>query len=436
MTTASQNFSRQGASGADLSPSEREENAMQAFAQNFGAYAALNLEACIHCGMCADACHFYIATEDPKYTPILKAEPFKQAYRRESGAFAPFFKLLGLKKKVTADQLEEWQELLFDSCSQCGRCSLICPMGIEVAEMIEIGRRGMAAAGLAPKPLMDRARHQAETGQPEESDRPYAEVLQDIAREHDLNVALDKDKADILVCLPRTDLEQNPESVAAMIKIFNKLGAAYTFRSDALIAENYGYYAGSRGLQKRITKRITDAARKLGAKLVIVPECGHAYTALRWQAAEILGEELPFRVRHVTEFLAEQLEAGKLKLSKVNGDTFAFHDPCQLVRKGGVMDAPRQLMDAMGVNLREMHNKKGFSFCCGGGGGVNDLDSARELRSRAQQLKLREIDDTGAKRFLTSCSDCRVSFNEAGEHYDWNKKTESLIELVATQIKE
>ena len=100
------------------------------------------------------------------------------------------------------------------------------------------------------------------------------------------------------------------------------------------------------------------------------------------------------------------------------------------------MDAPRQLMDAMGVNLLEMHNKKGFSFCCGGGGGVNDLDSARELRSRAQQLKLREIDDTGAKRFLTSCSDCRVSFNEAGEHYDWNKKTESLIELVATQIKE
>ena len=436
MNTATQTYSGKASAEDRLSPSEREERAMAEFAHHFGAYTATNLESCIHCGMCADACHYYIATEDPKYTPILKAEPFKQAYRRESGAFAPFFKLLGLKKKVTADQLEEWQELLFDSCSQCGRCSLICPMGIEVAEMIEIGRRGMAAAGLAPKPLMDRARHQAETGQPEESDRPYAEVLQDIAREHDLDVALDKGKADILVCLPRTDLEQNPESVAAMIKIFNKLGAAYTFRSDALIAENYGYYAGSRGLQKRITKRITDAARKLGAKLVIVPECGHAYTALRWQAAEILGEELPFRVRHVTEFLAEQLEAGKLKLSKVNGDTFAFHDPCQLVRKGGVMDAPRQLMDAMGVNLREMHNKKGFSFCCGGGGGVNDLDSARELRSRAQQLKLREIDDTGAKRFLTSCSDCRVSFNEAGEHYDWNKKTESLIELVATQIKE
>ncbi|MGK7296122.1 MAG: (Fe-S)-binding protein [Candidatus Wenzhouxiangella sp. M2_3B_020] len=435
MSTATQTYSG-GATEERLSPSEREERAMAEFAHHFGAYTASNLESCIHCGMCADACHFYIATEDPKYTPILKAEPFKQAYRRESGAFAPFFKLFGLKKKVTADQLEEWQELLFDSCSQCGRCSLICPMGIEVAEMIEIGRRGMAAAGLAPRPLMERARRQAETGQPEESDRPYPEILKEIGTEHGLEVALDRDKADVLVCLPRTDLEQHPESVAAIVKILDRLGADYTFRSDALIAENYGYYAGSRGLQRRITRRITDAAKNLGASLVIVPECGHAYTALRWQAAEILDEELPFRVRHITEYLAEQLESGKLKLSKVNGETFAFHDPCQLVRKGGVTEAPRQLMEAMGVDLKEMHNKKGFSFCCGGGGGVNDLDSAKKLRNRAQELKLREIDDTGAKRFLTSCSDCRVSFDEAGDRFEWNKKTESLVELVATQIKE
>ncbi len=436
MTTATEPLRRTSPSDAKLSPSEREERAMQSFAQHFGAYAALNLESCIHCGICADACHFYIATEDPKYTPILKAEPFKQAFKRESGAFAPFFKLLGLKKKVTADQLEQWQELLYDSCNMCGRCSLICPMGIEVAEMIEVGRRGMAEAGLAPKPLADRARHQAETGQPEESERPYPEVLSEIGRDHGLDVALDKDRADIMVCVPRTDLERNPDAVAAMIKIMNRLGVNYTFRSDALIAENYGYYAGSSGLQKRITKRITDTAKKIGAKTVIVPECGHAYTALRWQAADIIGESLPFKVRHITEFLADMLASGKLKLNRVNGQSYTFHDPCQLVRKGGVTDAPRALMDALGVDLREMKNKKGFSFCCGGGGGVNDLESARKLRYRAQENKLREIDATGADRFMTSCSDCRVAFDDAGEHFNWDKKTESLIELVAANIKE
>lgn len=433
MTTTTQTFI---GNEARLAPSEREERAMSAFAQQFGALAALNLESCIHCGMCAEACHFYIATGDPKYTPILKAEPFKQAYRRESGAFAPFFKLFNLKKKVTADQLEQWQELLFDSCTQCGRCSLICPMGIEVAELIEAGRRGLAEAGLAPRELMERARRQAETGTPEEPQRPYVEVLAEIGREHGIEIPIDKPKADILVLAPRSDLERNPAAVGAMVKVLTALKVNYSFKSDALVAENYGYYAASRGLQRKITKRVVDAAKALGASLVLVPECGHAYTALRWQAAEIIGEPLPFRVRHVTEFLAEKLAEGKLKLGKVNGSSYTFHDPCQLVRKGGVTEAPRALMAAMGVNLKEMENKKGFSFCCGGGGGVNDLERARPLRYRAQEIKLREVDKTGAEHFLTSCSDCRVAFNDAADHFSWDKRPESLVELVAANIKE
>ena len=79
---------------------------MRGFAREIGALSAFRLESCIHCGMCADACHFYIATEDPKYTPIWKVEPFKQAYKREASAFAPIYRLLGLKRKVTADELE------------------------------------------------------------------------------------------------------------------------------------------------------------------------------------------------------------------------------------------------------------------------------------------------------------------------------------------
>jgi Fe-S oxidoreductase len=436
MSTATQSFARQGAAGDKASDSERVQKAMQSFAHDFGAQVALNIESCIHCGMCAEACHFYIATEDAKYTPILKVEPFKKAFRRESGAFAPFFKLFNLKSKVTADELEEWQELMFDSCNQCGRCSLICPMGIEIAELIEIGRRGMFEAGLAPRELADRARYQAEHGQPEESEKPYPKLLAEIAAKHEVEIALDKARADVFVCAPRNDMLTNPSAVAAMAKVLNKLKVNYTFSSDAIVAENYGYYAGSRGLQKKISMRIIDAAKKVGAKTVLVPECGHAYSALRWQAADLIGEELPFKVRHVTEFLAEQLADGKLKLNKVDGTATAFHDPCQIVRKGGVMDAPRELMKAMGVNLKEMANHQGYSFCCGGGGGVNDLERARPLRYKAQELKLNEIDATGAKRFLTSCSDCRVAFDDAREHFNWDKQPESLVELVANNIKE
>ena len=100
--------------------------AMSGFVQEIGALSAFRLESCIHCGICADACHFYIATEDPQYTPIWKVEPFKQAYKREASAFAPLVRLLGLKREVKTEQLVQWQHLLFDSCNLCGRCSLIC----------------------------------------------------------------------------------------------------------------------------------------------------------------------------------------------------------------------------------------------------------------------------------------------------------------------
>ena len=87
---------------------------MNAFVKDFGMLAAVYLETCVHCGMCADACHFYEVTKEAKYTPILKVEPFKQAYKREYGPFAPVYRLLNLTPKVTIGELERWQELLYE----------------------------------------------------------------------------------------------------------------------------------------------------------------------------------------------------------------------------------------------------------------------------------------------------------------------------------
>lgn len=411
------------------------DGAMRSFAESFGAINAFRIESCIHCGMCADACHFYIATEDTKYIPILKVEPLKQAYKREAGPFAPFFRWLGLKRPVTEEELLDWQHLIYESCNLCGRCSLICPMGIDVAALIEEGRRAMADAGLAPKELKERAEEQCRTGRPEAGE-PYAIRLKEIASEFGVNMPMDLDEADVFLCVPRTDIEHYPNAIAALVKVMNYLGVTSTFRSNALVAENYGYYSGSRDAQRQISKRIIDEAIACKAKTLIVPECGHAYTVLRWQAADLYGAELPFRVLHITEFLAEQLAAGKLKLRKTEGTTVAFHDPCQLVRKGGVLDAPRTLMNALGLELKEMKNHKGFSFCCAGGGGVYDLEEAQQLRYQAQQLKLREIDATGAETFLTSCSDCRRSFADAKRHFEWDKSPQSLLETVANNLVE
>lgn len=422
-------------SGSERHETVNLDGAMRSFAESFGAINALRVESCIHCGMCADACHFYLATEDPKYTPILKVEPLKQAYRREAGPMAPIFRWLRLKKPVTADQLDEWQELLYDSCNLCGRCSLICPMGIDVAALIEEGRRAMSDAGLAPDELKERSEHQRRTGRPEPGD-DYVDRVKAIGSEAGVEIPMDREQADVMVCVPRTDIEHYPDAVVSLARVFHHVGEDFTFRASGLVAENYGYYAGSRDDQRAISKRLIDEAVACGAHTLIVPECGHAYTALRWQAAELNGEPLPFKVRHITEYLAEQLDAGRLRVNKAGQGSVAFHDPCQLVRKGGVTDAPRHLMDALGLDLKEMENKKGFSFCCGGGGGVYDLERARALRYRAQAMKLREVDETGAETFVTSCSDCRLSFADAQQHFNWDKSPHSLLELVAENLAE
>jgi Fe-S oxidoreductase len=411
------------------------QGAMRGFARETGALSAFRLESCIHCGICAEACHFYIATDDPQYTPIWKVEPFKQAYKRETSPFAPLFRLFGFKREVTADQLAHWQHLLFDSCNMCGRCSLICPMGIDVSALIEQSRHAMFDAGLAPKELYDKAAHQQVTGQPEASAEPYREHLLAIGREFGVPIPLDKAEAEVMLCVPRTDIEHYPGTVAALARVMSHLGASCTFRSDGLVAENYGYYAGGKEWQRRISMRLIEQAIACKAGILLIPECGHAYTALRWEAAELYGKPLPFKVLSVTEYLAEELAAGHLRLKAAPAGKTTFHDPCQQVRKGGVTEAPRQLMKALGIDLHELENHGGFAFCCGGGGGVLDIEQAAPLRYRTMEIKLREIDATGAETFVTTCSDCRRTFDDAQAHFAWDKKPGSLLELVAANLE-
>lgn len=409
---------------------------MRGFAREFGALSALRLDACVHCGMCADACHFYIATEDPQYTPVLKIEPFKQAFKREAGAFAPIFRWFSLKQKVTAEELERWQHLLYDSCNLCGRCSLMCPMGIDIAKLIEQARRGMFEAGLAPQELYEKAAYQRQTGQPEPTAEPYRDQLLAIGRQYGVEIPLDKPQVEVMLTVPRTDIEHYPGAVAALARVMAHMNIDCTFRTDGLTAENYGYYAGGRDWQRRISLRLIDEAILCRAKVLIVPECGHAYSALRWEAAELLGRPLPFKVLHITEYLAQALEAGRLKLRPADAGVTAFHDPCQLVRKGGVTDAPRRLMRAMGIEPTETVRHIGYNICCGGGGGVFDIKRAAPLRYRVVEEKFNEIDQTGARTFLTSCSDCRRTFDDGKQHFNWQQTPQSLLELIAAHLRD
>jgi ferredoxin len=151
------------------------------FVREFGVTAALHLESCVRCGLCAEACHFHVATGDPKYTPMYKLEPFRRAYQREASPLAPLVRALNLVRKPSIAELQQWQALIYDSCTMCGRCTMACPMGIDIAELVKEARHGMFKAGLVPErlALMDRTARQ--WGSPATPAEDLPDILAEVA---------------------------------------------------------------------------------------------------------------------------------------------------------------------------------------------------------------------------------------------------------------
>ncbi|MBU6473718.1 MAG: (Fe-S)-binding protein [Alphaproteobacteria bacterium] len=405
--------------------------AVRTFLANTEEHLSSYLEACVHCGQCADACHFYQASGDPRHTPAYKLFPIVKAYRRQKWPLS----WLGAPK-VTAADLQEWEELLFDTCTMCGRCTIICPMGIDIATIVSGARQAFASAGLGPKDLIAAAENARDHGSPlGVTSEKFKERIEWIADEHEVEIALDKDKADILLTISSIELMKYPGSVAAMAKLLNHAGVSWTFSTKGYEATNFGYFAGRPEIAKAAVTRIVDAAVAIGARTVVIPECGHAYGVMRWSAANMLGRKLPFEVLHISEFMAQLKREGRLKL-KPMAESLTYHDPCQISRRGGCTKEARYLLDGFATDFREMTPTANYNWCCGGGGGVQAIARAAELRYKVFKIKMDQVEATGARTMISSCSNCRLTMDESKAHWKWDKGIGSLVELVADNLIE
>ena len=417
------------------------QSAVNTFLHETGGWAASQLEACTRCGMCAEACHFYTATGDPEYSPVWKIELLRKAYEQRFTIPGKVKLALGIEKAITDDDLHHWSKIIYEACTVCNKCALVCPMGIDLGTLIHHVRAGMASAGVVPDELMAAVNKQVSEGSPlGMTDSVWDQRLEWVADEWEVDIPRDVKGADTMVVFSSIEVMKFPTNVAAIAKILNKAGEKWTVSSKAREIVNFGFYEGSEEHTKLFLSRVLEGARELGVKRIIVTECGHAYDALRWHGANLLPEALNFDIIHITGVLGELIGNGRIKVKPGFFDKdgkITFHDACKIQRKGGHIREPHEILNILAPTaFVEMSPNKEEAICCGGGGGVIAIKEADPNRYAVFGLKIDQVNKTGAKTVTMTCSNCRLQYTDSVEHFNLDWKITGLAQMVADALIE
>ena len=417
--------------------STRVDKAVEVMKGQIDARIVSYFSSCVHCGICAEACLFYTETNDPRYTPIYKLEPMRKVWKREYTFWGKLAATLGLSQPLTEQDLAAWEELVYDSCTLCGRCTMVCPVGNDITYMIRKEREAMVASGYAPEGLRDATERAVKIGSPMGVTLPTLQAqIRRIEEASGLQVPLDVQGADYLALFSSMEVVNFPEYIEALTRIFRHAGVSWTISSKAFEATNSGIQIGDSKVAAELVERVVQAAEALQVQSVISPECGHAYTAIRWEGANLIGRPLPFRVVHILELLDQLRAEGRLKTTSKEGQRLTFHDPCQLVRRGGVVEQPRSLLNMVATDFVEMPDHGIMNWCCGGGGGVSANERAEQLRLKVFDRKAAQLEAVKPELLVTACANCRIIMEEGLEYKEMDIPVVGLTELLVEHLAE
>ncbi|AHF03549.1 heterodisulfide reductase [Marichromatium purpuratum 984] len=413
------------------------ERGLAALRAEIDAPVAAFFSSCVRCGLCAQSCPFYLETGDPRYTPILKLEPLRLVWEAEFTLWGRIKRWLGLGQEVSDAMLAEWEPLVYDSCSLCGRCSMVCPVGNDLVYMIRKTREGMVQSGHAPEGLVAASVRAIRTGSPMGLQwKTLAVQIKHVERSTGLTVPVDRAGAEYLVMLSSMEIINFPEYLEAITRIFDHAGVRWTLSTQCFEATNAGIQIGSKDIAAELVERVVAAASALGVSRVISPECGHAFTAIRWEGPNLIGRPYPFRVFHIIEVLDELRRDGRLHTEGKEADRLSMHDPCNLARKSGVIGEQRALMDLVAEHFVDLDEHGRFQWCCGAGGGVSSNERAEPLKLAAFKRKKAQIEAVEPDRMVTMCATCRTQLEEGLEEFNMDIPVVGLTEMIAEHLVE
>jgi len=445
-------------------PDNWKDQAIEAMGDLLGKYRSLQvfLDSCVKCGACTDKCHYFLGTSDPKNMPVARQDLLRKVYRRYFTFAGKYFPKLVGAVDLTEEVLNDWYNY-YHQCSQCRRCSVFCPYGIDTAEISMAAREIMDRIGVGDKycnEIIGKVfRIGNNLGLPEPALADTLEGLEeDVFDDTGVKVRfpLDEKGADILLVTPSADFFAEPhvDGLMGYGKVFHEAGVTWTLSSKASEAANFGMFIGSYENMRKISLRIREAALELGVKRIVFGECGHAwrvaYSFLNTLAGpfDFLDPDYPVP-QHILEFTWGEIQKGTLNIDKSANDDMVvtFHDSCNVARAtrmgdqpGGQFEIPRNVIKAVCNHYVDMPDgtTRESTFCCGGGGGLltDDLMELRVKGAKPRMDALKSVtDEYGVTHMAAICAICKSQFTKVIPYYGFDMdQIVSVHQLVSNAL--
>jgi Fe-S oxidoreductase len=426
----------------------------------------LFMDICVRCGACADKCHFFIGGGDPKNMPVLRAELLRSIYRNDFTLAGKIFgRLLGARK-LTKEVIKEWFYYFFQ-CTECRRCSVFCPYGIDTAEVTMMGRELLGLLGIYVNWVIEPVANCFRTGnhlgiQPhglKDTLEFFADDIEEATGVR-VKVPINKKGAEVLFVTPSGDFLADPGTYTCMgyMILLNEIGLDYTWSTYASEGGNFGLFT-SHEMIKRLNAKIYAEAKRLGVKWILGGECGHMWRVMHQYMDTVNGPadflEVPrspvtgtvfeharsTKMIHIVEFTADLIKHGKLRLDPSRNDHIrvTFHDSCNPARAMGILEEPRFVLKSVCNHFYEMPENtiREQTFCCGGGAGLG-TDENMEMRLRGGLPRgnaVRYVHERfGVNQLAAMCAIDRATLSTVCEFWAPKVKVTGIHELVANAM--
>jgi Fe-S oxidoreductase len=410
-----------------LTPERIESVINKVLKKEAGAKFRMYMKTCMHCGLCAEACHSFLSNDkDPRYSPAGK---IKQT----------LWEMVKKKGKLSPQYMKKVAEIAHTDCNLCKRCSMYCPFGIDIAFLMLMVRRICHRLEMTPQYIQDTVNsHSATMNQMWVKENEWIDTLhwqEDEARDEiaNLRIPLELEGADIMYSVIAPEPKFQAGLIYQAAVLMNVSGLSWTMpATPGWDNSDMAMFTGDNEIMARLKRKHFETAARLKVKKIVMGECGHAFRSVYDMGNRALSWRMPpIPVVHAIEFYYDLFKAGKIKLVKKYDKPVTLHDPCNIVRGRGLHEKAREIINELCENFIEMYPNREHNYCCNAGGGViNCGPPYKNKRMIGNRVKADQLKATGASVVIAPCHNCHSGLEDIIHHYDINMDVKFILDIL------